>query len=223
MSRRQCAGRSTDSCISVEASSWPTSIKAYSTGTGAPLGEMSPARLTASLVTCEKTVRCLGCVASDPATHTGAFSTMLSRSRTSQNIQVGDGSGRHGQNGGAGGTFRQVCLALEINDQIERVFRPVTLSMKSSICPKASTLWLCKGLVNLSAMGHNFEMVVSPSSSDNGRRLMKSNQIISRPTQTRFPCCCVRELHRPASSPSMSSSWLVAMTINMSITDADRF
>ena len=71
------------------------------------------------LVTCEKTVRCLGCVASDPATHTGAFSTMLSRSRTSQNIQVGDGSGRHGQNGGSGGTFRQVCLALEINDQIE--------------------------------------------------------------------------------------------------------
>ena len=69
------------------------------------------------------------------------WSTMLSRSRTSQNFQVGDGSGRHGQNGGAGGAFRQVCL----------------------------------------------EMVVSPSSNGNGRRLMKSNQIISRPTQTRSP------------------------------------
>ena len=44
---------------------------------------------------------------------------MLSRSRTSQNIQVGDGSGRHGQNAGEGGAFRQVCLALEVNDQME--------------------------------------------------------------------------------------------------------
>ena len=45
---------------------------------------------------------------------------MLSRSRSSQNIQVGDGSDRHGQNGGAGGALRQVSLALEINSQIER-------------------------------------------------------------------------------------------------------
>ena len=98
------------------------------------------------------------------------WSNMLSRSRTSQNIQVGDGSGRHGQNGGAGGAFGHVCL----------------------------------------------EMVVSPSSNGNGRRLMKSNQIISRSTQTRSPCCCVKELLRPASSPSISSNSKVANSVNMS-------
>ena len=96
-----------------------------------------------------KDCSCLGRVAPDPATHTGAFSTILSRSRTSQNIQVRDGSDRHGQDGGAGGAFRQVCLALEINDQIESFSR----LCRSSICPKASALWLCKGLVNLSANG----------------------------------------------------------------------
>ena len=44
---------------------------------------------------------------------------MLSRSHSSQNIQVGHGSDRHGRNGGAGGAFWQVSLALGINDQME--------------------------------------------------------------------------------------------------------
>ena len=161
-------------------------------------------------------------MASDPATHTGAFSTMLSRSRTSQNIQVGDGSGRHGQNGGAG-TFRQVYLALEINDQIESFSACVALREVLNLPEKPPRCGSVRGWSTLQQMGHKFEMVASPSSSGNGRRLMKSNQIISRPAQTRIPCCCVRELHRSASSPSMSSSSLVANYVNMSITDADCF
>ena len=79
------------------------------------------------------------------------------------------------------------------------VFRPRKLHRRASqaenpsnwslTCQKASALWFCKGLVNLSAMGHKFKMATSPSSSGNRRRLTKSNQIMSSLTQTRIACC----------------------------------